>query len=173
MARHKRYRKHAQMEAFGLAVIVMLITVGLLLFVAFRNKAPKNEPITTYVPSQMASNFVNSIVSVNVDGCIDVETTVSKLLANCANGDNMTERCNGQEDCPLVNYTINKLLNESLGAQAYSYHLYTQGLGWPNGGELNLTNRECNDKKERVHGYTIIVQETYRTIFLNLDICKQ
>jgi len=163
------------MEAFGLAVIVILVAVGLLLYLTLRSKTPKNEPIKAYIPSELSNNFVNSIISTNVVGCIDVEETVGKLLAYCSSGYNITSRCSGQEACTLVNRTISDILQKSLGQRNDAYVFFTKNLGWPNGGDIILSSRGCayDNKHEGVLGETVTVQEqTYKTIMIDIYICK-
>ena len=174
---HKKYRgqnhKKGQIEAFGLAIIVIMLILGLLLFVALRRGTPKNEPLKIYVPQELASNLIESIASTTVYECTDKKTSVESLMDYCSRGINVTKRC-GYEACPLLNKTMNWILNRTIGVQNYPYRLYTDGLGWPNGGEIELVNRNCTIKKERVHGETYITQSTtYQLLYLNLDICKQ
>jgi hypothetical protein len=171
---YERMSKLGQMEAFGLAVIVIMISVGLLLFISLRRTIPKENTIQIYVPQQLASNMVESMASTNVAECIDSDTTIARLLDYCSRGINMTKRCNGWEACELVNYTMHLILNKTLEVQGKPYRLFTEGLGWPDDGEIDLVYRNCTDKKPRVNGGTIIVQDiTYKTMFLNLYICKQ
>ena len=85
------------MEAFGLAMIVILLTIGLFIYVSLRSNTPKSSPIKDYTTDEMAVNFINSLVSVSVEECYDYKLTISDLVRYCATSENIRDRCNGKD----------------------------------------------------------------------------
>jgi len=163
--------KKSQMEAFGLAIIVVLIIIGFFIIVSFRkNNAPVNQ-LGNYLPDEMASNFVNSIVNVNVQECNGY--SLSDIARLCKEHHNVGDVCSESDACILFNNTVTTLLNKSLVRQNYPFRFYTQGLDWPKGTDIMIVNRGCNTNMDRIHSDVPIVQaKTYQTIIINLDICR-
>jgi hypothetical protein len=175
----KRYRIHkrSQLEAFGLAVIVVLLTLGLFIYVSLKRSAPKTTELKDFNCEDISQNFVNTIVLVTVRECYtnSYQFTVADLMRYCSNHENVTARCMGYEACPLLNKTMNEIVGKTLLKQDYSFRLYTKDLGWPQGGELVINNRNCTVNTPKcTPGWVPIVQSgTYQSISLNLDICKK
>ena len=103
---HMNDYRRAQIEAFGLAMIVILIIIGFFLVVTLRNKTPPPDFKKDYIADELAQNFVNTIINVNVVECSTNGFTVSDLMKYCAKRENITKRCSGREACDLANYTI-------------------------------------------------------------------
>ena len=78
--RNLHLKKRSQMEAFGLAIIVVLFIMGLFIIVSLRNKNTPTDPIKDYIYDEMANNYVLSIVDVHVKECYPLKTTLSDLL---------------------------------------------------------------------------------------------
>lgn len=159
--RHKK----SQMEMFGLAMIVILIIVGFFIFVSFRSKTPVQNYRNEYIADQTATNFVNSIVNVNIKECDS--NTLKNILISCAKKDNT--QCNGKDACIVANETLLLIANRSLMRQYFSFNLYTQGLD----NEIRIENLDCKDKERGQRGYVALtLYPIPKDIYLNLDICK-
>ncbi|HIH55126.1 hypothetical protein J4399_02475 [Candidatus Woesearchaeota archaeon] len=165
--------RKSQMEAFGLALIVIIIIVGFFLFLMFRIKNPIQDYKKQYIAEQMASNYVISVTGIDVRECSAKSYTIRDLLIACARRDNV--QCSGIDACELVNQTLYEITNKSLIAQEFKFRLFTQGLNWPSAGEeINIEHRGCdeNDPKDQ-SGYAILpLHPVPRQIKLILDICK-
>jgi hypothetical protein len=160
--------KKSQMEAFGLAVIIVLVFIGIVVFLSLQKPSTEN-PRQSYVNDQMATNFVNSIVNVHVKECIENKYTVLDLIRFCQRGD-LNTLCHGERACFLANKTITDIANKSLMRQGLSFHLYTKGLN----DEINITYNNCNNNKDRgQRGLAVITLHPQPgDVLLNLDICK-
>lgn len=165
-------KKKSQMEAFGLAIIVVMIIIGIFIVVSLRHNNTQPDPRKDYIYDEMASNFVNSIINVHVLECYDNKYTVSDLARSCALGSNII--CNGIDSCTLLNSTIAKILSNTLTKQNYAYKFYTEGLGGSSFGEVNIVNRNCLPTSiQGKRGWVDIrLYPQPGDVFVNLDICK-
>ncbi len=74
--------KKSQLEILGLAIVVMLLSFGLLLVFMFVLQGEDEEPIQkSFRESQLASNIVSSILRTD-SGC--ARTDMTELLQDCA-----------------------------------------------------------------------------------------
>ncbi len=178
----KSNNKKGQMEVFGLAVIVILITVGLFFVVKFKMNEKPVQYQKEYILDQGATNFVISILDVGVDEC-DQTYKLSELLKDCASHRNNIE-CRGYDSCQLSNKTISTILNRTFVEWNYKFRFYTQELGWEEGirkeinsniytGEIYFNNLNCSDTDEKGQTGTAYIPLYPGTIFLNLELCKQ
>jgi hypothetical protein len=174
--RCKIWNNKSQMEAFGLAVIVVLITIGFFIFLSLRNQNPSPDIKKDYIVDQTATNFINSIVNVDVKECYDSGYTVSKLLKACATNEKIN--CGTYTDpCSLANSTIYTILNRTLIKENYRFRLYTRGLNWniPNYAEtdINLLNGPCsdNDAKGMMGTFPVLLYPIPGQVSLSLGIC--
>ena len=71
----------AQMEIFGLVIIVILISLGLLFAIIILTKEPSRE-VQRVKESIQAANFLNTMTGTSSIGC--GKRTVRGLLQNCA-----------------------------------------------------------------------------------------
>ena len=177
----QRHCKHivdcrAQMEMFGLAVIVVMITLGFLFVITFRAAAPKAEFQKDYTYDELAQNFVNSVISVNVRECGTTRITVSDLIKYCNKGEDVTYRCGGQDACLLLNSTLKTILSRTLESRNDAFMLYTEGLNAPGFRDINLTNpnRNCTSRMERGQRGVMPISMFPQpgNVFIYLDICK-
>lgn len=161
------------MEVFGLAVIVVLITVGFFIFVSLRSHEKVPDIKRDYITDETAANFINSIVNVDVKECYDNGYTVSKLIKSCATQEQIT--CSGREPCSLANDTIYIIVNKTLIRENYRFNLYTQGLRW-NGDKEIIFKRGCgpDDIKGMSGSFAISLYPSLpgQHVYLTLELCK-
>ena len=169
----KIYYKKSQMEAFGLAVIVVLITIGFFIFISLRNQNPNPDIKKDYIVDQTSTNFINSIVNVNVEECYDNGYTISDLLKDCAIKEQI--KCEEYTDaCKLVNDTITTIFNRTLIKENYRFRFYTEGLNINDSHiEINISRGPCGDEEAKgmVGTLPISLYPVPRDIFINLGIC--
>lgn len=162
------FKRKSQIEMFGLSLIVILIVVGFLLFVSFRQKIPVNDYKKNYIADEMASNFVNSVVSVTPIECYETDLNILELLKLCARREQIS--CSGYSNpCELANKTLNIIANRSLVKQELNFVMYTEGLNE----NLLIKNGVCKNNAGQL-GTVIISLYPVMTnnVFLKLQICK-
>jgi hypothetical protein len=172
----KKYFKKSQMEAFGLAMIVILLMLGLFIVLVFRIANPNLEesPNKEYIYNELAVNFVNSAINVNVKECYDTKRTVAELIRDCAKRTNTV--CSGESACTLVNRTLYQMLNKTLIYRRDAFIFYTDGLNWPNSGdEITFSNNGCTRLKDsgQTGYFYVTLHPEPRGVHLYLNICKQ
>ncbi|MFH1849439.1 MAG: hypothetical protein ABH879_04605 [archaeon] len=74
--------KRAQTELLGLAVVVLLISVGMLFIVRFSMQTEPSDAKKSFTHSEMASNILSTLLKTNIPDCS--KTTVTELFQDCA-----------------------------------------------------------------------------------------
>lgn len=163
-----RAPRRAQMEIFGLVVIVILLAIGLLFAIIILTKNPSTE-VTRVKESVQAANFLNTMMSTTSD-C--AKRSVRELLQDCAvsNADWIgASLCsNGQTTCQTAEDMITMMLQQTLGKWGKNYQFYIQGTEAVE--KINVTGGQCAGERE---GSTR--PEKVRTgldITLTLHICR-
>jgi len=118
------------MEAFGLAVIVVLIIIGFFIVVLFKNNQPKSEPQKEYTNDELATNFVNTIINVNVDTC--PQYTLGELLVDCASRKAL--KCNSvfnpDDSCHAAFWAMFMIADATFNVRNDAFILETENLKW-------------------------------------------
>jgi hypothetical protein len=162
--------KHGQMEVFGLAIIVILISIGFFIFVSYKARETVENPQKEFTNDKLANDFVLSIKYVSVEGC--EEYSVEELIVDCARDHRM--RCAGEESCSAVNKSINKMLNETFWVTNTKIRFWSENLKDASGNDLlNVTYLNCNSSsRQGQRGFAIIpLYPTATDVYLNLNIC--
>ena len=121
--------KKAQTEMLGIAIVVILISIGILFIVsnAMKSSSAKNQK-TEFSERQLATNILASILSTSTECQND---RVSTLMIDCGSGD--TGRlCGGEnvsgvaigwtdQPCIYLKDVITVMLNETLGKWKKKY----------------------------------------------------
>ncbi len=148
----ERTRK-GQMEAFGLAVIVVLIIIGFFIFVLFRAHERANTPVyhNEYITDQTPVKFVTAFVNLDVDECANYQNkqNIEKLIYDCAT--TQTIRCGTQDSCTIVNETLHTLLNATFVQRQSSFVIYTKGMGEH---DIQVSYLGCTADATTEKGYT-------------------
>jgi hypothetical protein len=160
--------KKSQMEIMGLAVVVILITLGIFFVIQFIVLKEPSQVKKTYTQTQSAANLLNSMLKTTTKDCI--ETSISQLLQDCvAHFSSETNQIlceDGNHSCKYVNNTIKYILNNTLiqwGNQAYDFEVYTS-----NERIINLYNGDCSGEKESKQNF---IQTDVGIMTVKLDIC--
>jgi hypothetical protein len=138
MVRNKR----GQTEMLGLAVVVILIAVGMLLFIRFSLLDPKEDIKKTFVATETAYNVIGGALDTSTTEC-KPNTDLTYLLANCAVfGDLICT--DGRNSCEYAEYVLDVILNETLiawGNMSFKLDVF------PTGGDniINFSNGGCTD----------------------------
>lgn len=122
--------KKAQMEIFGLIIVVMLIFMGMF-FMLSTSSGKDSSAKEDYVAHQVAANVLNSLLTTKVVCTTDYNLTLTELLQNCANYNDITcDKTNFSEgidravsSCELSEMVIKYVLNETLDLWRVNYFL--------------------------------------------------
>ena len=164
-------RKKGQIEIFGLAVIVIMLSIGLYLVVVLKSK---NKPPTfqkDYVTDKLPSDFVISMTQVTIDAC-DQNYNLGNMLKDCATVHRI--QCSGHSSCELANNTISRILNQTFFEWDYSFMVETEGLSRSESPEINISNQGCgtNITHGRQGEAPIPLSPEPGVVFLRMYICK-
>jgi len=125
-------KKKSQMEIMGLAIIVILLTLGLLFFIKVIISKEPSTSKQSFTQTKTAANMVDVMVKTTTKNCHGTE--IRQLLQDCAenhNNPNSLIQCeNGETSCRYVNSTIEYLFNHTLrettwGNQSFYFSAYT------------------------------------------------
>lgn len=164
-----------QIETFGLAFIVILISIGFFIFISFKSQQEEKIPQIDFTVDKLASDFILAISDVNVENC--EEYTIEDLIVDCARDKRIM--CNGYDSCEAVNESIYILLNKTFMEQNTAFRFYSENIKYEDeSGQiqelLNFTNRNCTEKSRRQGkaGTRIIsLYPMQSNVYLSLNIC--
>lgn len=152
--------KKAQMEIMGLALIIVLLTLGILFVVQFM--VPKEEERSiaqSYAETQLAANILNSILKSTAEDCNNQVLTT--LFQDCASGASIV--CNdGTSSCYYINKTVEYILNETLVVWNKDF--------WFTASKTPVVFGEsCRGERESTQ---IPIQTDAGTMIVRVDICR-
>ncbi len=159
-----------QAEMMGLALIMVLLAVGFLLYVKFALV-----PDTTPLPrTQLGQTFVNSLVKTEID-CGPSLYTVEELLVMVATEN---ENCDAQGS---LQTNIDNFLNQSLDLWGINYRLTIVNqkteapIGLPVFVNRNIPLEEqCNENMDRVADvYPVSLYPIPGNLEVRLEQCEQ
>jgi len=103
--------RKAQMEIMGLAVIVILLSLGLLFVLRFMVLNEPSDLRQSYTRTQLASNLLNTILKTSTD-CRG--NTINELIHDCAVYPTPQQCTADKTSCYMANESIKIILNETL-----------------------------------------------------------
>lgn len=165
--------KRGQIEVFGLAFIVVLISIGFFIFVSFKSQQEPVSPQKEFTNDKLANDFVLSLLDVSIAECR--QFSVKDLIVDCARDKRIL--CNGEESCRVLNRSITIMLNKTFMARNTKFLFYSENL-YNNGKELiNITYLNCTRTLDSQRGQTgvaiISLYPAPGNVYLNMNICKQ
>lgn len=162
--------KKAQLELFGLIIIVIFLSLGLLLVVSYMMK-PGEEVRQSYVEVELASNTLSAMLKSVSPECNNQDLTA--LLQDCANSGGITGSyiCDNEEDsCEYARNTVGNILDQTLKEWKYSYRLIAYRD--PATNILYFDNKDCTPEKEKEKPAIFHLPLDYGVLTVRLDICK-
>ena len=154
--------KKSQAEIVGLAIIVILITIGLLFFVKFGILDKKDDVKGSFIGSELANNMVDVLLKTTTD-C--KESSVTELFQDCAAFNKID--CDGMNSYEKLNETIDRIFSKTLEEwrKSYEFRAYR-------GSEQILERNygKCNRYSDR-ESKTYPIPTEMGTLFITLDIC--
>jgi hypothetical protein len=171
---HTRYEyKRGQIETFGLAFIVVLIVIGFFLYVSFKSHQTPENPQKDFTNNKLASDFVLSIINVNVQDCAGF--TVENLIIDCARDHRI--KCGAMSDidsCTAVNQSINTMLNKTFMTRKTKFRFYSENLYDSAGKDLiNIVYLNCTAKSSQgQQGVAVLrLYPAPGEVYLNMNLC--
>jgi len=171
---HAHKRKLGQIETFGLAFIVILISVGFFMFVSYKSRQTPSNPQQEFTNDKLAGDFVLSILDVSVEDCGGF--SVRNLLVDCARDKRIKCGIGSNEisSCIAVNKSITIMLNKTFMVRETKFRFYSENLYDVNGKDLiNITNRNCTStsRKGTAGVIPLTLYPDPRTVYLKMNIC--
>jgi len=114
----KKTGKRAQMELLGLAIIIILVSIGFLFVVRFVLLKPADDVKKEYSFNQMASNELNAILKTTTADCKGTDMT--ELLQDCSSFEKIVCE-DGRGSCQYAAETIDFILNQTLSSWQKTY----------------------------------------------------
>jgi hypothetical protein len=112
--------RKAQMEIIGLAFVVILISLGLLIYIRLQVGKGTTTIKKTFTESQKAANLLNTVLKTNTycNGA-----TISTLLQNCAENPSSRIKCDTLDSCEFSSQTMAYIFNHSMEVWENEYTL--------------------------------------------------
>lgn len=167
--------KKGQIEIFGLAFIVILVSIGFFIFLSFKSQEIPPTPRIDYTTDKIASDFILAIPEVNIEGC--EEYTLEDLIVDCARDGRIT--CGIYDSCIALNKSIAIMLNKTFIKTNTAFRFYSENLEYKynnygqTGELLNFSNLNCNENSLQGKSGTRIISlyPMQSNVYLNMNIC--
>jgi hypothetical protein len=111
--------KRSQMEIMGLAIVVILFTIGMLFVVKLNIGKKPTGYKAEFTREQLVSNTLNALLNSNARDCSGM--SISELLQDCGQV-NPQVYCNGVVSCQYVKNTAEEIFSKTLDKWNYKYH---------------------------------------------------
>jgi len=183
--------KRAQMEIMGLAIIVILISIGMLFAIRFVVLKEPTEYKQEFTRSNTASNILNTLLKTTTIDCYGL--SFNALYQDCAN--NIEIECSYTEggnpvtksSCDYVAEKTEYIISQTLEEwhQGYDFKAYTidpatgseELLSYDSNTEMQFTSSPtdeivCTGVKTHKR-YPIPINSAGQILYLTLDICQK
>jgi hypothetical protein len=170
MIRNKKNK--GQIEMFGLAFIVILISIGFFIYVSIKSQETTPTPQKDFTKDKLASDFILAIGEVSMENCEQYD--LEDLIIDCAKNNRIN--CGENNSCITVNNSIALMLNSTFNVKGISYRFYSENLKYPSSSSkelLNFSYRNCTETSPQGKSGTRIIRlyPIQANVFLNLNIC--
>lgn len=157
--------KKSQMEIMGLAIIIILLSIGMLFAVKFMLKKPSVDTIKTAKESALAANVLNVLLNTNTP-C--AHRTIKELLQDCARTGGVID-CGTTKSCTFAKEQITTILDATFQQRNKAYQFSITGA--PETQKISATNGQCtNDKEAKQHPLPVTPGFD---ITLKLELCEK
>lgn len=158
-------KKKGQMEILGLAIVVILLTLGVLFFIRFALSEKPSELKQSYEQTEMASNMINTMLRLDTE-CRGKSMT--ELMQSCAS--TIEINCgNGVMACEYLDNVVDEIMANTLESWGLEYQFSV----WIEDGEYlvdKISSAEACQGEKESKSFFIPLQTT--TISLKLDLCN-
>jgi len=150
-----------QMEIMGLAVIVILVSAGILFAVNFIILKEPTDYKKEYTQTELASNIVNTLLRTNAPCNLEFR----ELYQDCGKAPgNPQVRCEGVSSCKYINDTTSLILNQTLGKWNIGYEFTAGDI-------VNIGS--CPGERKRKIFPIPLDPGGERVLSVTLDICEK
>ena len=159
------------MEIMGLAVIVILLTLGIFFVTKFTVLRQQSAPQKTFQFSQVTTGFVSTLLNTNA-GC-GGSTTLGKVLSEIPTQDISFIDC-GKPLYQYFNETTSYLLNQTLDKWYYAYEfsaIFPKGATINNGPIPKLVIRNRCPEGSQKQATVFPVRSDQGPIQVTMSIC--
>ena len=109
--------KKAQTEIIGLAIVIILISLGMMFY--FRlSRQTDSDVKQDFLDTKLASNTI-SVLLRTTDACLDVE--LKHMFQACGEGMTAPDYCGSHDPCGYVEGTTRQILDNSLAKWKKKY----------------------------------------------------
>ncbi len=161
--------KKAQMEILGLAIVVLLLSFGMLLvFQFFVLKEPGESIQKVYTESQQTNNMLTSILRTS-SGC--KKTTLEELFEDCMTNkyiscNNLNSPSDIMDSCKYIDNSMTKIFEQTLDTWKKKYYF-----------SLSIDNEVMNFGTIKCTGEAEVAEiptptASGKTMFVRLEICS-
>jgi len=118
-----RGKSRGQMEIMGLAIVMILITMGILFAVTVMRK-PGSDFKKEYKQKTIATTYLDSLLGTNT---LCHKATFRELIQDCAQSAQI--QCETQNSCEYVRENTQALFDATFGVRKQKYNLVLEGPG--------------------------------------------
>lgn len=166
--------KRGQTEIMGLAVIVLLISIGLLFVFRFMNSETKSQLKQEFVDTKLASNMLSVILRTTLD-CKQIE--VKNLYQDCAEGISHIDYCGSSDPCLTANNVVSEIFEKTLERWNKAYRFTVKIGSGPSPEITTMTHLDCTPdnigiKFNKLESETYPIPTDSGTLLIKLDICR-
>ncbi len=136
--------KKAQMEIFGLMIVVILLIIGVLFAVKFVVLKKPPEIKESFTQTQLASNLGLALMESTTEACRG--TALKDLMTDCAEWPELggTISCDdGTMACEYLNKSVERILNNTVDVWRVKYELKASTGKSRSDEILYFNNRDC------------------------------
>lgn len=151
----------AQMEIMGLAIIVILITIGMLFAIGMLNPRPPPKGPET---KALANSFLNTFLGTTTE-CKG--STFRVLVQDCAQS--LAIPCPGMNSCEYIETKLDEFLDQTLVEMQKTHHIFFSG--GPRIEDISLGDPEACELLEREQAEQYIPLRGAGTVTVTLRIC--
>jgi hypothetical protein len=159
--------RKGQTEIMGLAIVVILVTLGLFFAVMFGPKTPSKSIVKEYSNEELSQDFVITLLNTETECGYDF----NKLIRDCAA--NLQEiECYEMSSCDYMNLTIETILNRTF----YNWDSsFTFRIEKNNEDIILFDNTGCTETSEKgSQGIQPVTLYPFPgQAYIRLDVCYQ
>ena len=153
--------KKAQMEVFGLAMVVILIFIGIVMVVMFYKPSSTDDLRAAYSDEVIAQNMIAATFSLNTTCALDME----ELAKNCHLENSYL--CDGEYACEYFTKAISNIFNNTLKVWKKPYNFVIEET------DIEISYGNCSTYKKIPGKHNIpLYPEGSGSITAFLYICR-
>ena len=159
-------KKQAQEEMVGFAMIIILVSVILLVFLAFSLNKPKTEATESYEVNSFLQSTLQYTTTCQASSGIEKNYDIQHLIFECELG----KKCSNEKDtCEILNETLTDILKESWPTGEdrpnKGYELII------NSGEEIILNIQKGNLTNNCKGSSQILAKSRKEFLINFKVC--